>query len=136
MENSQQTISEEDTINDYKISNFGVPGQIRAIKTYDRGVFVQSNSNVHINNNNELEKVEYQTTSTKDDLQLLKGIDTKIEKTLNENGFYTYEQLTLLPKEDKKKVSKLTTFLPKQLKIEDISNQAKLFCRGKEEFST
>ncbi|WP_281765284.1 hypothetical protein [Neptunitalea lumnitzerae] len=119
---------DHDIVNDYRVSNFGVPGQIRAVKTYDRGVFIKDSDHSKIYNNQEINE----QLSQKDDLQLIEGVGPAIEKRFNDNGIFTYEQLTHLPKEDKKTISKVVSFLPKQIDIEYISSQAKLFSNNKE----
>lgn len=121
------TKTNETDENGYVDSNFGKPGVIMAIKTYERGKYVRDTEEAaranYINTQQEPEK----TSERKDDLKKLKGIGPSVEKKFNEIGFFTFDQLTYLAKEDPNTISKVVSFLPKQIKIEDISNQAKLF---------
>ncbi|SFU66277.1 hypothetical protein SAMN05216480_11217 [Pustulibacterium marinum] len=118
----QSTTSETEirTENNYVVSNFGVPGQIKAVKTYERGMYVKSEP-----------QEDYQPEDNaleKDDLKKLKGIGPTVERRFNEIGYFTFNQLTALQQEDKKTISQILSFLPNQVKIEDICSQAKLLC--------
>lgn len=129
---SQKALAAEENLvrNNYKVSNFGVPGEIKAIKTYDRsGAFV--NCYNHLTSCMESPDVIQMTSNQKDNLQKIEGISPKLEKSFNDFGLYTFKQLTLL-KEDKNAVSKIASLLPNQLNLEDICNQARLICSREE----
>ncbi len=118
----QENVTDE---NGYVDSNFGKPGVIKAIKTYERGKYVRdTEASANVEN---MQPEATAAVDKKDDLKKLKGIGPSVEKKFNEIGFFTFDQLSYLPKEDPNTISKVVSFLPKQIKIEDICNQAKLF---------
>lgn len=128
MESSSNSTEDLVDENGYVASNFGKPGVIKAIKTYERGKYVRTTEDFdETTAKQDKQEVVTETVNKKDDLKKLKGIGPSVEKKFNEIGFYTFDQLTGLPKEDPTTISKVVSFLPKQIKIEDICNQAKLF---------
>lgn len=130
VENKPEPEKDFVTRNNYRVSNFGVPGEIRATKTYDRsGVFVSKLPP-------EIQNIEMYTSENinnrKDDLKKIEGINAHLEKSFNEYGLYTFKQLIHLNNEDKTTISKISSMLPQQLKLDDIRNQARIFCSREE----
>lgn len=71
-----------------------------------------------------------------DDLKQIRGIGEKIEKTLNELGIFTFEQIANWSNENVAWVDEYLSFKGR-IQREEWIEQAKLLCRGEDtEFST
>jgi predicted flap endonuclease-1-like 5' DNA nuclease/peptidoglycan hydrolase CwlO-like protein len=70
------------------------------------------------------DKIPAATEADKDDLTMIKGIGTFIEKKLNRLGIYTYEQISLFDEDLTDKVTAAIEFFPGRIQRDDWVGQA------------
>ena len=70
--------------------------------------------------------------TTKDDLQVLKGVGPFIEEKLNALGITTYRQIANMNAKQEEQVNKAIEFFPGRIKRDQWANQAKILRRGRE----
>lgn len=115
----------------YEMSNFGIPGEIKAVKTYDRsGVYVNAVDTKQ--EEHDVLTCDIQESAKKDDLKKIEGIGPQVEEQLNNFGVYTFEQLTKIEKENTDNQKILISLLPQSFNLEEVCHQAKLITKKRE----
>ncbi|NOR28984.1 MAG: hypothetical protein GQ540_10710 [Lutibacter sp.] len=99
--------------------------KIRATKTFERGgkemiktVPVDTHEGLNFS------RIGIATLQNKDDLQLIKGIGTSIEKNLNNIEIFTFKQISNFNSKDIVKVTELIKFFPGRIERDDWVGQA------------